>query len=155
MTGRLKCNRKGWEQIKKRLLKFDERQFDVGFLDNERYDDQDVTVPEVAWMNDQGTSEVPPRPFMTVDFMDFVNSEFKKDSKELFKSLLLRKNVPYLKEIQKIADKYTKELQDIIFDYPGSNSQWWAEVKGFNDPLYHTGTMVNAVSNRIKRKRSK
>lgn len=155
MTGRLKCNRKGWEQLKKRLMRFDERHVQVGFLGNERYPDQDLTVKEVAWMNDQGTSQVPARPFMTVDFHDFISENFHKDVKELFVTLLFKKNVPFVKELEKLADKYADSLKEIIYDYPGHNSDWWVDVKGFDDPLFHTGVMVNAVSSRVIKKRTR
>jgi hypothetical protein len=149
--GRLKVNKKGWETLKKRLLKFDERKVDVGFFRKEKYgaENDNLYVAEVAWMNDQGTSIVPPRPFMTVDFYDYASDAIKEDAKRLFSMLLFQKNVPYLKELQKIGDKYRDQLKEIIYDYPGHNSPWWAEYKGFDDPLFHTGTLAEAVESRI------
>lgn len=149
--GHLKCNRKNWEQLKKRLLRFDERSFDVGFFRREKYEDG-LQVAEVAWMNDQGTSVVPPRPFMTIDFQDFVEATFHKKAKHLFHILLFRKNAPFLKEFQSIADYYKDSLREIIYDYPGHNSPAWIAEKGFDDPLFHTGTLVNAVETRIVRR---
>tara|TARA_R100000406_G_C3081726_1_gene117122 strand:+ start:252 stop:665 length:414 start_codon:yes stop_codon:yes gene_type:complete len=134
-------------------MKFDQRSVDVGFFKRERYgpDNDNMYVSEVAWMNDQGTSQVPPRPFMTVDFQQYASKNFKKRAKNLFYLLLYKKNVPFLKELNKIGDDFSNELKTIIYDYPGSNSDWWADAKGFNDPLYHTGVMVNAVDYRIVR----
>ena len=149
--GHLKVNKKGWEKLKKRLLKFDERKLDVGFFRKEKYggENDNLYVAEVAWMNDQGTSINPPRPFMTIDFYEFASSSLQEDAKRLFSLLLFQKNAPFLKELQKIGDKYKDSLKEIIYDYPGHNSVWWAEQKGFDDPLFHTGTMVEAVDYRI------
>lgn len=157
MPGRLKSNRKGWEQLKKRLAKFDERSIDVGFFRREKYgpDNENLYVAEVAYINDQGNSTVPPRPFMSVDFESYVSSEYKKKAKHLFLKLLFHKNVPFLKELQSIGQEFSDELKTIIYDYPGNNSQWWAEFKGFDDPLFHTGVMVNAVNYRVKKTKRK
>lgn len=153
MTGRLKSNRKSWERLKKRLMKFDQRNIDVGFFKRERYgpDNDNMYVAEVAWMNDQGTSQVPPRPFLTVDFTQYASKNFQKKAKHIFVKLLFTNNAPFMKELNKIGEDFSDELKTIIYDYPGSNSDWWIDAKGFDDPLYHTGEMVNAVNYRIKR----
>lgn len=153
MAGRLKSNKKGWEKLKKRLQKFDQRSFDVGFFRGEKYSGG-LKVAEVAWINDQGSSTNPPRPFMTVDFKEFVTVDFKKASKHIFITLLFRKQLMFMKQMEELASRYADELKQIIYDYPGHNSVAWAEFKGFDDPLYYTGTMVNAVSYRVKRKKA-
>lgn len=154
MSGRLVSKRQNWNQIKRRLARFDQRSFDVGFFSNSKYgaENDNLPVATVAWMNDQGTSTVPPRPFMTVDFKMFVEKSFRSDAKTLFLTLLLQKNSPYLKELNNIAEKYKNALTRIIYDYEGSNSDWWAEVKGFDDPLFYTGTMVNSVEFKVKKR---
>lgn len=155
MTGRLKVNRKGWERIKKRLIKFDERSIDIGFFKGDKYgpENNNLPVATVAFMNDQGTSQVPPRPFMTVDFRKYVSKTFQSHAASLFKLLLTQGNTPFLQELKKIGGDYETELRDIILRYPGSNSPRWIEQKGFDDPLYHTGEMVGSVKHRIKSKR--
>lgn len=149
MSGRLKSNRKPWEQLKRRLTRFDQRKIDIGFLGRARHPETNLYVGEVAWINDQGSSTVPPRPFMTVDFYDFLGATYHKKVKHLFYLLLFRKNVAFQKELGNIAKYYEDSLKEIIYDYPGHNSPEWAEYKTFDDPLYYTGTMVNAVSSRI------
>lgn len=131
MTGRLKSNRKGWERLKKKLLKFDERQIDIGFFKGDKYgsDNDNLPVATVAYMNDQGTSQVPPRPFMTVDFQKYVSKSFDKYASKLFKALLTQSNVPYLKLLRSIGEEYETELRDIILRYPGHNSPRWIEQK--------------------------
>lgn len=148
----LKSDRRGWEKLKKRLQRFDKRAVDVGFFRKSKYgsENDNLYVAEVAWMNDQGTSVIPPRPFMTVDFESHILKQFVKDSKAIFIRLLLDRNFFYQKELDALGEKYKNDLRTIIFDYPGSNSQWWIDQKGFDDPLFHTGEMVESVDYRIK-----
>lgn len=154
MTGRLKCNRKGWEKLKKRLHRFDQREIDIGFFKSEKYgiENDNLPVATVAYMNDQGTSQVPPRPFMTVDFKKHVSKTFKGYAGKFFKTLLTQSNVAFLQELKKIGQEYETELRDAILRYPGSNSPRWIQQKGFDDPLYHTGHMMSSVKHRIRRK---
>lgn len=154
MTGRLKSNRKGWERLKKRLIRFDQREIDIGFFKGKRYgiENSNLPVATVAYMNDQGTSQVPPRPFMTVDFKKHISKSFRSYAAKLFKTLLSEKNVPFLQELKKIGEEYETELRDIILRYPGHNSPRWIEQKGFDDPLYHTGTMMGSVKHRVRRR---
>jgi hypothetical protein len=102
-------------------------------------------------MNDQGTSQVPARPFFTVDFLDYASNNFRNDVRSIIKELLLGKSTAYKKMMEGLGEKYSNSLKEFIYDYPGHNSIWWAEAKGFDDPLYHTGTMVNAVDFRVKK----
>lgn len=156
MTARLKSNKKNWEQLKRRLLRFDQRSFDVGFFKKEKYgpENDNMQVAEVAWMNDQGTSVVPPRPFFTIDFRKFAEKSFHKKAKHILFILLFKKNPAMVKELENLADFYSDSLREFIYDYPGNNSEWWAEAKGFDDPLYHTGVMVNAVNSRIVKRKA-
>lgn len=148
----LKSNRRGWEKLKKRLQRFDKRAVDIGFFRNQKYgpENDSLYVAEVAYINDQGSMTVPPRPFLTVDFESHVRRNFLKDSKAIFVKLLLNKNFFYQQELQALGQKYKDSLRTIIFDYPGSNSPAWVEQKGFDDPLFHTGQMVESVEYRIK-----
>lgn len=154
MSGHLKVNRRGWNKLKKRLLKFDQRQIDIGFFRGDKYglDNDNLPVAAVAFMNDQGTSKVPPRPFMTVDFEKYISKSFKGYAATFFKKLLQTNSTAFIKELRKIGQAYETELRDIILRYPGSNSPRWIEAKGFNDPLYHTGTMVGSVKHRIRKR---
>lgn len=148
----LKVNKKGWDKIKKRLKRFQNRSIDVGFFRDKKYgpDNDNMFVAEVAFMNDQGSRINPPRPFLTVDFERYVLKEFSKDCKVVFLNLLLGQNTKYVKDMEAIGEKYQNVLKTIIYDYPGSNSPNWIAVKGFDDPLYHTGEMVESVDYRLR-----
>jgi hypothetical protein len=154
MTGRLKSNRKGWNDLKRKLKTFDyERSVDVGFFANAQYgpDNDNLQVAQVAAWNDYGTSTNPPRPFMTIDFAGAVKSEFKDYARRVFVTLLTRNITQVNQEIEHIGIIFEEELKDIIVQYPGSNASWWAAEKGFNDPLRHTDTMLESVSSRVKK----
>ena len=154
MTGRLKSNYKGWNALKRKLRTFDyERSVDVGFFSNARYgsENDNLQVAQVAMWNDTGTSTNPPRPFMTIDFVGAVKSEFKQYARRVFITLLTRNITEVNRELEHVGIIFEEELKDIIIQYPGSNSSWWAAEKGFNDPLRHTDTMLNSVSSRVKK----
>lgn len=153
MMGRLKSNTKEWEKLKKRLYRFDSKAFDVGFFRGSKYNSKNnnLQVAEVAWMNDQGTSTNPPRPFLTVDFKGYAEKTFPIKAKQIFLMLMFSKDNRYLKHIKELGEEYSFALQEFILDYPGSNSLRWIEEKGFNDPLYHTGKMVESVKYRINK----
>ena len=154
--GRLKSNKKEWERLQKRLLRFDQRSMDIGIFREAKYgpEQDNMNVAQVAFMNDQGSRTNPPRPFLTVDFVAEANSSFPKKAKQFFLMLLFNKNFAFTKVMNELGEEYAFALQEIILDYPGSNSKRWADSKGFNDPLYHTGLMVESVRHRIKRRKS-
>lgn len=153
--GRLKCNRRSWDRLKKRLIRFDERSFDVGFFKEDRYgsDNDNLPVATVAMMNNYGTSQVPSRPFMTVDFVKYASKTFPKMAREFFSTFITNQNPAFLPLLKKMAGEYETELRDIILRYPGHNSPRWIETKGFDDPLYHTGELVGSVKSKVRAKR--
>jgi hypothetical protein len=153
MTGRLRSNTREWDKLKRRLRRFDRRSIEVGFFSNKKYgpDNNNLQVAEVAMMNDYGTSKVPSRPFMTVDFVSYAEKTFPTKARQFFMLLILNPKSPFIKNMNELGEEFSFALQEIILDYPGRNSQWWADIKGFNDPLYHTGVMVESVSHRLKR----
>lgn len=157
MTGRLKCNRRGWDKLKKRLLRFDERSFDVGFFKEDKYgaENDNLQVAEVARMNNYGTSQVPPRPFMTVDFVKYASKTFPDMARKFFKTFMTNQSPAFLPLLKDMAGQYETELRDIILRYPGHNSPSWIAEKTFDDPLYHTGEMVGSVKSKVRVKRNK
>ena len=156
MTALLKSDKRQWEKLKRRLLRFDQRNIDVGIFRDARYgaDNDNMQVAEVAFINDQGSVTNPPRPFMTVDFISHARASFPKRAKQFYLMLLFSNNNSYMKRIEELGEEYAFDLQEIILDYPGSNSSEWAQAKGFNDPLYHTGVMVESVRHRVTKRKS-
>jgi hypothetical protein len=156
MTALLKSDKRQWEKLKRRLLRFDQRKIDVGIFRDARYgaENDNMQVAEVAYINDQGSVTNPPRPFMTVDFIGHARASFPRRAKQFYMMLLFSSNNAYMKRIEELGEEYAFDLQEIILDYPGSNSSDWAEAKGFNDPLYHTGVMVESVRHRITKRKS-
>lgn len=156
MAGQLKIKRREWDRLKKRLLRFDQRSMDVGIFREAKYgpEQNNLNIAQVAFMNDQGSRTNPPRPFLTVDFVAEANSSFPRKAKQFFLMLLFNRNFAFTKVMNELGEEYAFALQEIILDYPGSNSPKWIASKGFNDPLYHTGQMVESVRHRIKRRKS-
>lgn len=155
MTGRLKCNYQGWNRLKRKLTSFSEdRSIDVGFFSDSKYgpDNDRLQVAQVAAWNDYGSSTNPPRPFMTVYYMNHVRSVGPEMCRKAF-LLLLTKNITEVNNYLKTcARDLADELQEIILDFPGDNSLAWIEQKGFNDPLLHTGHMFDSVALKVRKR---
>jgi len=121
MMGRLKSNTKEWDKLKRRLRSFDQRSIEVGFFSDKKYgpDNGNLQVAEVAMMNDYGTSKVPSRPFMTVDFVSYAEKTFPTKARQLFMLLVLNPKSPFIKNMNELGEEFSSTLQEIILDYPG------------------------------------
>lgn len=153
---KLKFNNKPWKQIERRLTRGGRYTVRVGFFDG-MYPDG-ISVPQVAAWNEEGHftgwgGYSPPRPFIRLGFMGDVK-----------KGKFLNK---YIRMVSQIAEgrmtwrslnlAMSKELIEIMktnildWDNP-SNSPTTISVKGFNDPLIHTGKMYDRVKAKVIKK---
>lgn len=125
---------------------------EVGFYsDSPKYDDGE-SVPTVAARNEFGgvgillgeSILIPPRPFMSKSFGDSKGVLYKsltENQGDIKKSLL--------NSGQKVQDIIRKNI--LSWTTP-PNSPRTVAFKGFNNPLYHTGNMVNSVRYKIVNK---
>lgn len=131
----------------KRLDSLNGTEIDVGFFEDDKYgpENGNLHVAQVAAYNEFGTSLVPSRPFMSETFGDAMNQiHIGLGMKKVFESVLTngRSTQRLLRQLgMDVGDM----IQASIDDYPGRNSERWAAVKGFNDPLLYTGKMLNSV----------
>lgn len=150
-----KVNKKPWEQIKKRMLR-ETKAVDVGWFSEARYDNG-TPVAFVAMINEYGfyTSGKyrgyhPPRPFFRLMFKAYSDSSVS--------------NLHIIPMIQKVSlgtmtwTAFYKELGDNLVELVKEriiglksppNSPLTISLKGFDDPLIETKTMLNTVRYRI------
>ena len=147
----------GWEKLKKNLIKLDNTEIQVGWMDT-KYgsDNYNLYHAYVAALNEFGHTngadslvpgaQTPPRPFMRVGFRDYMKSSrgaanFQAVINSIFAGQLT------LKAYGMIGPVLVKALQGVMdaWDTP-PNARLTVELKGFNDPLNKTHELIDNVN---------
>lgn len=154
----------GWEKLKKNILKGEGLAVDVGFFDKTYGPENDnLPVAQVAAWNNEGHvnggifagTETPPRPFM-----HYYISQLEKEkkvgqaiSKRL--QLVLAGRMSWEKFYTSLGAEAVSDLKKVIeqWFYP-PNSAATIDMKGFNNPLQETDTMLNSVDSRVSKSNS-
>lgn len=143
----IKVETRKLEALCKRVSQFNGTEVEIGFFEEDKYGPENGNqyVANVAAYNEFGTTLNPTRPFMQETFGDAMNQlHMAWAFKRIVLSLLTNgRAVPRL--LQQLGNDVADMLRVSIEDYPGSNSPRWVRVKGFNDPLFHTGKMLESV----------
>ena len=141
-----------WSLIKRRLRKDKQSISDVGFF-GKRYgvENNNLPVAYIAQINNEGIS-VPPRPFMYKSISDVKKS---KHYKELVVRCIrdIADGRMDRKEANTMLGNYLKAVieQNIEEWANPSNSPKTILLKGRNDPLIDTGTMLGSVEVKTKK----
>jgi len=147
----IKVEKRRIGELTRRLQELDGTEVEVGFFEEARYgpENHNLPVAQVAAYNNFGTSFNPTRPFMDNTFEDNMNQfHMIRGIKKVFSAALVngRSTQRMLRVLgETIADLMREEIDD----YPGSNSPSTIARKGFNDPLYDTGKMLESVRFKI------
>lgn len=143
---------KEFNKLQKSLKRLEETILEAGFFEEDRYgpDNGNLYVAQVAFWNERGIG-VPRRPFLQPAFTDPGNLGW-------YRSMVLRvmnealEGRDYTAKLKALGEQLKGDIQVNIEDYPGSNSRQWVEIKGFDDPLFYTGKMLDSVKYKIGRK---
>lgn len=153
-----------------RLQALEKKEVEWGFFENSVYPSSHPNpeaagkpVAQIAAFNEWGSPLAPARPFFTLHIIrvfPLYNGQKKlpKVSPQLehiaSNTVLGRGTTVAFRTLGKAL---VQDLKDKIEDYgsdPGDpyphNSKHWQEVKGFDDPLKQTGTMIDSVEYRVK-----
>lgn len=147
----IKVEKRRLGELTNRLQELDGTEVEAGFFEEARYgpENHNLPVAQVAAYNNFGTSFNPTRPFMDNTFEDNMNQlHMGIGVKKVFIAALTngRSTQRMLRVLgETIADLMREEIDD----YPGSNSPSTIARKGFNDPLYDTGKMLESVRFKI------
>jgi hypothetical protein len=124
---------------------------------NEKYPTKDITVGEVAIINEYGTEDIPPRPAFTMG----LEKSIKKHKKLIDASLknitnhlltgrtasIERQFTQAFTQIGKTAKKETKEIIKQGTTTPNAEST--IKRKGFDHPLWETGLLYESVDYKV------
>lgn len=143
----LKVERRKLDALCKRVSQFNGTEVEVGFFEEDKYgpENGNLQVATVAYFNEFGTTLNPTRPFMRETFGDAIlQLQMAWEMKKVFLALLTD-NRRVHGAMVRLGTTVQEMLRVSIAAYPGSNSARWIAVKGFNDPLFHTGKMLESV----------
>ncbi len=140
--------------MQKKLKTLETTSVEVGFFPEDQYgpENENLPVAAVAQMQQLGADKYPSRPFFynTVeDRRTLAMIAYKM--RQLVKTRVLSTGGHIAAGLKEVGEFLAEEVRFSIVDYPGRNSDAWASVKGFNDPLRYTDKMLNSVKVKIKK----
>lgn len=140
--------------LSQRVAAINGTEVSVGFFEDDKYgaDNANLPVAQVAWYNERGLGNmVPDRPFMEKTFTTMSDVQFyAKGMQSVFEDVLDKGRLTQRK-LNLLGQHVVGVMKMNIEDWPGSNSERWAAIKGFNDPLIFTGKMLESVKYRVER----
>lgn len=141
-----------WKRMRANLSKANKGQINVGFFEGSVYPDG-LTVAQVAQWQEEGTKNIPSRPFMR--YFIFALEKDRRFGTEMAK-LINRVALGQLSINQvyaMIGEEAKRDLQKVMVAWSiPPNAPYTIAEKGFNDPLIHTGKMYDSVDWEIGRK---
>lgn len=143
---------KGLTKLKKDVESLEDTLLEAGFFEEDRYgpENDNLYVATVAFWNERGIG-VPRRSFLEPAFLDPGNlGWYRSMTLKVMQEALNGNN--FTPQLKALGEQLKGDIQVNIEDYPGSNSRQWVEIKGFDDPLFYTGKMLDSVKYKIRRK---
>lgn len=146
----MKLNTTKLRAIKRRLKALNGTKVQVGFFEEDKYEDTGKSVAQVAMFNEYGTHLHPTRPFMQDTFESSVSKRIiEYGLKEVFGAAIKGQAIQH--KLSELGKQLAECMQAHIDAFPGSNSAATILRKGFNDPLYDTGKMMESVKFQISK----
>lgn len=136
-----------WKSIRKNLQDIDKKVVQTGFFDTYYGPENDnLPVATVAMWNNEGVG-IPMRAFMSVDFIERVSRSPEFSEKVMYKIGLVAAGKLNMNQLlaslgPELALMMKQEI--INFTTPG-NARLTIALKGKDDPLRDSDTMLNAV----------
>jgi len=115
-----------------------------------KYPGQNVSIFEVAMFNEFGTEDMPERPFLRVTVKEN-RQEYLSIIKNLLNAMLWGK-MPADTAIKALGLKAVADIKnkiDTLSEPP--NADLTVDIKGFDNPLVHTGLMKQSVNFEVQK----
>lgn len=143
----MKFKLKGMAALIARLEKLAQEEVKVGIFEDSKYgpENDNLPVAQVALWQEQGTATSPSRPFMSATMSNSEVEDIIKFGMKAAVAAVAHKSDPD-KFLDGIGEGVAGFMQLTAFDWPGSNSTSTIKSKGFNDPLLHTGKMIDSIT---------
>lgn len=153
---KVKSDTKVWDKMRRNLLRGNTRAVNIGWWHSRH--PTGVPVAQVASYNEEGhytgrNAYSPPRPFLRINFMGKIKSgewvkQYYSDIDKIAKGVLSWRDFN-----RRLSKELKETLQKEILEWnKPMNSPYTVAIKGFNDPLIHTGTMYDSIKTKIVRR---
>lgn len=151
-----KVDNKVWNKMRRNLLRGNSQAVNVGWWHSRH--PTGISVAQVASYNEEGHytgrgGYSPPRPFLRVGFMRKVKSgdwvkQYYRDIDKIARGVLSWRDFN-----RRLSKELKESLQKEILDWDTPpNAPYTVAIKGFNEPLIHTGTMFDTIKTKIVRR---
>lgn len=148
ITAKVTMNTKALKSLEKKLIKASHEAVQVGFFDGKLHPSGDMTIAEVAAVQEYGTREVPARPFMTTTVMR--DQEFLVYLENGLSSIYWGVTPNAKRGLRGAGQVLAESMKASVETWSNpANSLSTVRRKGFNDPLVETGTMKENISWRL------
>ena len=150
MANKVIKNVAAWDKVKANLLK-NIPELNTGFFSESVYgpENDNLPVAQVAQLNEEGSRDNPPRPFIRAGFGGALRSgKLDKNISVAMKNILEGGDIQQQYKILGPVLVNEMRQQIINWDTP-PNSPKTVEAKGKNDPLRDTDTMLNSVDYKV------
>jgi HK97 gp10 family phage protein len=145
----VKDNDKGFNRIKRELKKIERAETNVGVQAGEDHDESELSLAQIAFNNEYGTSRIPSRPFMRNTYANnkeklnkIIDSEFGKildGARDTVTSVKL------VGEWYEAAIKSEIRTGDFVANAPSTIAE-----KNSSKPLIDTGQLINSIRHEEK-----
>jgi len=151
MSAYLQDSNLKYKAFKKQIDSVRDLEVSVGIHEDAGYNPETgIPILDYAIANHFGTENIPERPFV-----DLAADENRGWQTQIDKAIgnFLDKNVTLESEAHKVGAIAVKDMQNLIENkrVPPPNSPSTIKKKGFDHPLYETGSMFEAIAYKIKK----
>lgn len=140
----------GWMEIQSQVAKLGSSRVEVGVLGEDA--DQiepgsNITVGEVALIQEYGTSTIPPRPFVGTTFKEYSNAALSWLVEAAREATRGRPTMPTLKKVGAFLRDAVR--QTVLDGVDPPNAAVTVQKKGHAHTLIDSGTMAAAITYRV------
>ncbi|WP_444447899.1 hypothetical protein [Pseudomonas kurunegalensis] len=143
----MKFKLKGMAALVARLEKLAQEEVKVGIFEDSKYgpENDNLPVAQVAVWQEEGTTTSPRRPFMSTTMSNPEVEDVIKFGMKAATAAVAHKTKPD-KFLDEMGEAVAAFMQMTAYDWPGSNAASTIKSKGFDDPLLHTGKMIDSIT---------
>lgn len=166
MSFKLNIDKSGWKKLKKNLKDAETYNVNLGWFPEQVYGPENSNLPMayVAKITEEGHVNgadslipgaiTPPRPFMRVGLKGALKSGANKQQfQSMIEAVLEGKSV--LAAMQKTLPAFEQTLKQVMLDWDTPrNAPLTVRMKGFDDPLYNSGELIDNVTAKVQKKGS-
>lgn len=151
MAVRIKSDLSVWRKLKRNFDKANSVEGKLGWFGEDRYGSNrdNEQMAQIAKWNEEGTENIPSRPFMRVGLLEAFKLGYNKDSFQAMATAVANGESP-LRILRVSAEPFKDSLRKVMqaWSDPG-NAQLTIQLKGFDNPLIETSELMSNVNYKV------